>query len=52
MLDYIKQRLVKHAPFSEIPLRDLDCLLEGCAETYFAPNEVIVRPEDGPLKGA
>ena len=48
MLDYIKQRLVKHAPFSEIPLRDLDCLLEGCAETYFAPNEVIVRPEDGP----
>lgn len=48
MLDYIKQRLIKHAPFSEIPLRDLDCLLEGCAETYFAPNEVIVRPEDGP----
>lgn len=48
MLDYIKQRLLKHAPFSEIPLRDLDCLLEGCAETYFAPNEVIVRPEDGP----
>ena len=48
MLEYIKQRLVKHAPFSEIPLRDLDFLLEGCAETYFAPNEVIVRPEDGP----
>ncbi|MDP3186859.1 DUF294 nucleotidyltransferase-like domain-containing protein [Limnobacter sp.] len=48
ILDYIKQRLIKHAPFSEIPLRDLDCLLEGCAETYFAPNEVIVRPEDGP----
>ncbi len=48
MLDYIKQRLVKHAPFSEIPLRDLDCLLDCCAETYFAPNEVIVRPEDGP----
>ena len=47
MLDYIKQRLVKYAPFSEIPLRDLDCLLEGCAETYFAPNEVIVRPEHG-----
>ncbi|HEX4878884.1 MAG TPA: CBS domain-containing protein, partial [Limnobacter sp.] len=48
MLDYIKQRLVKHAPFSEIPPADLDCLLEGCAETYFAPNEVIVKPEDGP----
>ena len=50
ILDYIKQRLVKHAPFSEIPLKDLDCLLEGCAETYFAPNEVIVRPDDGPPK--
>ncbi|BET25986.1 CBS domain-containing protein [Limnobacter thiooxidans] len=50
MLDYIKQRLVKHAPFSEIPLKDLDCLLDGCAETYFAPNEVIVRPDDGPLE--
>ena len=48
MLDYIKQRLIKHAPFSEIPLKDLDCLLDGCAETYFAPNEVIVRPDDGP----
>lgn len=50
ILDYIKQRLIKHAPFSEIPLKDLDCLLEGCAETYFAPNEVIVRPDDGPPK--
>lgn len=48
MLEYLKQRLVKHAPFSEIPSKDLDCLLEGCAETYFAPNEIIVRPEDGP----
>ncbi len=48
MLDYIKQRLIKHAPFSEIPSDVLDCLLEGCSETYFAPNELIVRPEDGP----
>jgi CBS domain-containing protein len=48
MLDYIKQRLIQHAPFSEIPGDVLDCLLEGCGETYFAPNELIVRPEDGP----
>jgi CBS domain-containing protein len=48
VLEYVKQRLTRHAPFSEIPLNDLDCLLEGCSETYFAPGEVIVRPEDGP----
>lgn len=48
MLDFIKQKLVRHAPFSEIPLRDLDCLLVGCAQTYFAPGEVIVQPQDGP----
>lgn len=48
MLDYLKQRLIKHAPFSEIPSADLDCLLDGCAETYFAPNEIIVQPGDGP----
>ncbi|HEX4855897.1 MAG TPA: DUF294 nucleotidyltransferase-like domain-containing protein [Limnobacter sp.] len=48
MLEYIRQRLARHAPFSEIPPQDLDCLLAGCAETYFAPGEVIVQPQDGP----
>ncbi|WP_288107921.1 hypothetical protein, partial [Limnobacter sp.] len=47
MLDYVRQRLQKHAPFSEIPAHQLNVLLQGCAETYFSPNELIIQPEDG-----
>ncbi|MDX1669733.1 MAG: cyclic nucleotide-binding domain-containing protein, partial [Limnobacter sp.] len=48
MLGFLKERLVKHAPFSEIPEGQLDCLLQDSAETYFAPGEKIVGPGDGP----
>lgn len=50
MLEFLKQRLIRHAPFSEIPSGQLDCLLKDSSETYFAPNEVIVEPKDGPPK--
>lgn len=47
MLDQLRQRLAKHVPFSEIDADQLALLLEGCSETYFAPDEQIIAPKDG-----
>lgn len=48
LVQNLRQQLMQRLPFSEMATEDVDFFLTSSAEAYFAPNEVILAPADGP----
>ncbi len=48
LIQNLRQQIMLRLPFSEMVIQDVDCFIEGSSEVYFAPNEVILSPADGP----
>lgn len=48
LVQNLRQQLMQRLPFSEMAIEDVDFFLTSSSESYFAPNEVILAPADGP----
>ena len=48
LVQNLRQQVMQRLPFSEMALADVDFFLTSCAEAYYAPDEVILAPADGP----
>jgi CBS domain-containing protein len=46
----LRQALMRHLPFAQMQPAHVDRFLAQASEVYFAPDEVILRPEDGPVQ--
>ncbi len=47
LIQNLRQQLMRVLPFSKMAEQDVDFFLHHSAETYFAPEEVILSPADG-----
>jgi len=48
LVQNLRQQLMLRLPFSGMTIEDVDLFIEFASEVYFAPNEVILSPADGP----
>ena len=48
LVQNLRQQLMLRLPFSGMAIEDVDLFIECSSEVYFAPNEVILSPADGP----
>lgn len=48
LIQNLRQQIMQRLPFSEMATADVDFFIESSCEAYFAPNEVILSPADGP----
>ena len=48
LLDQLVQELCRHPPFDDMARSDVRAFVEASRQAYFAPGEVLVKPEDGP----
>lgn len=46
----LRQALMRHLPFAQMQPAHVDRFLAQASEAYYAPDEVILRPEDGPVQ--
>jgi CBS domain-containing protein len=49
LIALLRQQLMLAPPFSGMHPDHVDQFILGCTETYVAPDEVVIRPEDGPV---
>jgi CBS domain-containing protein len=47
LVQNLRQQLMQRLPFSEMAIKDVDFFIQSSSEAYFAPNEVILAPDDG-----
>lgn len=50
LLDNLRQPLMQTLPFSQMQVADVDEFLTHCREMYFAPDELILSPANGPVR--
>ncbi len=48
LVQNLRQQVMQRLPFSEMAIADVDFFLTSCSEVYFAPDEIILTPADGP----
>ena len=50
LLGHLTEELQKHPPFHEMKPAHVRAFLAAARQAYFAPGEVVVTPEDGPVQ--
>ena len=50
LLGIFRQELLPFPPFAQMHETELDYFLAHCKQLYFAPDEAVVGPADGPVK--
>ena len=48
LIQNLRQQIMQRLPFSEMAPSEVDFFIESSCEVYYAPNEVILSPADGP----
>jgi CBS domain-containing protein len=48
LVQNLRQQVMQRLPFSEMAIAEVDFFLTSCSEVYFAPNEILLTPADGP----
>lgn len=46
----LRTELARWPPYAQMSPQDIDTLLHGAQEAYYAPGEVLVAPEHGPVR--
>ncbi len=46
----LRQELMRHPPFAQMQAGDVDFFLTHARQNYFAPEEVLIKPDSGPVK--
>lgn len=49
LLAALRDELMRHAPFAQMPAAQVERLLAAAREAYFAPDEVVLAPGSGPV---
>lgn len=50
LMGNLRAELVRRQPFSQMAAADLDRLLAAGSQVYYAPGEVILAPDSGPVR--
>ncbi|QTN30173.1 CBS domain-containing protein [Rhodoferax sp. AJA081-3] len=50
LLGNFRQELLPYPPFAQMVEADMDYFLTHCSQQYFAPDEQVLGPADGPVK--
>lgn len=50
LVAHLRAELMRHVPFSGMPAGLVDRLILGATELYYAPDEVLLSPDDGPVQ--
>lgn len=50
LMNNFRQELVAHPPFAQMGDEDVEYFLSHCTQVYFAPDEPVIGPADGPVK--
>ena len=50
LLGNFRQELLPYPPFAQMVEADVDYFLTHCRQQYFAPDEQVLGPADGPVK--
>jgi CBS domain-containing protein len=48
-MNIFRQELLAYTPFAQMRVEDVDYFLVHCSQRYFAPNEHVIGPADGPV---
>lgn len=49
LLANLRQELMRHPPFAQMQAGDVDFFLSHARQNYFAPEEVLIKPDSGPV---
>ncbi len=49
LLAALRDELMRHAPFAQMPPAQVERLLAAAREAYYAPDEIVLAPESGPV---
>ncbi|WP_341910643.1 DUF294 nucleotidyltransferase-like domain-containing protein [Polaromonas sp. YR568] len=49
LLANLRQELMRHPPFAQMQAGDVDFFLKHARQNYFAPEEILIEPESGPV---
>ncbi len=50
LLDAFRPSLVRHPPFTHMARPDVDFFIQASEQRYYAPGEVLVAPDHGPVE--
>ncbi|MDP1888742.1 DUF294 nucleotidyltransferase-like domain-containing protein [Polaromonas sp.] len=50
LLANLRQELMRHPPFAQMQAGDVDFFLSHARQNYFAPEEILIEPDSGPVK--
>ena len=50
LLSNFRQELLPFPPFAQMRAPEVDYFLAHCKQLYFAPDEPVIGPADGPVK--
>jgi CBS domain-containing protein len=50
LLANLRQELMRHPPFAQMQAGDVDFFLSHSRQNYFAPEEILIEPDSGPVK--
>ncbi|MDO8371585.1 MAG: nucleotidyltransferase, partial [Polaromonas sp.] len=49
LLANLRQELMRHPPFAQMQAGDVDFFLKHARQNYFAPEEILIEPDSGPV---
>ena len=49
LLANLRQELMRHPPFAQMLAGDVDFFLKHARQNYFAPEEILIEPDSGPV---
>lgn len=49
LLANLRQELMRHPPFAQMLAGDVDFFLSHARQNYFAPEEILIEPDSGPV---
>ncbi|MDI1268226.1 MAG: DUF294 nucleotidyltransferase-like domain-containing protein [Polaromonas sp.] len=49
LLANLRQELMRHPPFAQMQAGDVDFFLSHARQNYFAPEEILLEPDSGPV---
>ena len=50
LLANLRQELMRHPPFAQMLASDVDFFLSHARQNYFAPGEILIEPDNGPVR--
>lgn len=50
LLNNLRQALMQHPPFAQMAAADVEAFVAGSRQAYYAPGEVLVSPDSGPVR--